>query len=65
MFFRLVKSVDLVNVKRLIENGADINAQDNYGLTALRSASDMGHTEVAQLLREAGAEGKEFHRPPK
>ena len=39
----------------VIDEGADINAQNNEGITALMYASTHGHTEVAQLLIEAGA----------
>jgi ankyrin repeat protein len=39
----------------LIEAGADVNVQNNTGGTALKFASGRGHTEVAQLLIEAGA----------
>ena len=38
-----------------IEEGADVNAQNNDGWTALMWASQEGHPEVAQLLIEAGA----------
>ena len=42
-------------VKRLLENGADVNHQDGYGLTALMYASKNGHIEVVRLLLENGA----------
>jgi ankyrin repeat protein len=43
-------------VKLLIEEGADVNARDDAGLTALMIALGRGHTDVAQFLIEAGAE---------
>jgi ankyrin repeat protein len=43
-------------VKLLIDVGANVNAQDDEGYTALRLASKAGHTEIVQMLREAGAE---------
>ena len=43
-------------VELLIEAGVDVNAQDEFGNTALMWASHNGHTEVAELLRDAGAE---------
>ncbi len=43
-------------VKRLIEEGADVNARDRVGETALMGASWNGHTEVVKLLIEAEAD---------
>lgn len=42
-------------VKLLIELGADVNAKDSEGLTALTCAILYGQNEVADLLRAAGA----------
>jgi serine/threonine-protein phosphatase 6 regulatory ankyrin repeat subunit B len=42
-------------VKQLIEEGVDVNVVDNDGYTALWWAYQNGHTEVVELLREAGA----------
>lgn len=39
----------------LIEAGADINAQDNDGNTALSLAKEAGNIEIVQLLLDAGA----------
>ena len=46
---------DYAEVKRLIEVGADVNAQDDYGNTALMVALEMGYIEIAKLLIDAGA----------
>ena len=35
--------------------GADVNAQDNEGKTALMIAPDCGSADVAELLKAAGA----------
>jgi len=46
---------DLEKVKQLLENGADVNAENKYGLTALMYASYNGHKEVVELLKSYGA----------
>jgi len=47
---------DTEMVKRAISNGADVNANDKYGVTPLMVAVLKGHTEVARLLIEKGAD---------
>lgn len=46
---------DISNVQRLILAGADVNAADNDGATALMSASIDGHHETVKLLLAADA----------
>ena len=41
--------------KLLLENGAQVDLQKNEGWSALMSASQNGHREVAKLLLENGA----------
>jgi len=42
-------------VQALLSKGAEVNAKDNNGQTALMFASDKGHQEVKELLIKAGA----------
>ena len=43
-------------VRELLSHGADINAQDNSGLTALMEAVDADSSETVKLLLEHGAD---------
>jgi ankyrin repeat protein len=43
-------------VKRLLEEGANVNAKRENGMTALMGASLAGHQEVVELLLAKGAE---------
>ena len=56
VFFHSVMSGDFAEVKRLIDAGADVNAQTNEGTTALMYASAAGRTEIAELLIEEGTD---------
>lgn len=40
----------------LVENGADVNIKDYYGMTALHYGATWGRLEIIQLLIERGAE---------
>ena len=42
-------------VKALLEAGADVNAMDNDDKTALMLADENGHSEIVELLKQAGA----------
>ncbi|MEM2677506.1 MAG: ankyrin repeat domain-containing protein, partial [Thermofilaceae archaeon] len=46
---------DLQRVKKLVENGANVNAKDEYGSTPLYLAVLNGHLELARFLVEKGA----------
>jgi len=43
-------------VKTLLGMGANVNAEDDRGMTALMAAAGQGHVEVAQLLIERDAD---------
>ena len=43
-------------VKILLEKGANVNAADNDGWTALMLASQGGHVDVVKALLDAGAD---------
>jgi len=46
---------DIDTVKVMLDRGADVNAQDRIGWTAMRYAEWKHHAEIVQLLRKAGA----------
>ena len=50
-----VRRGDIEIVKLLIKEGADVNARDKYGGTALMAAANNGHTEIAKILIGRGA----------
>ena len=51
-----IRRGDTAAVQVLIEAGADVNAEDNYGQTALIVATALGHTDAVRALIEAGAD---------
>ena len=50
------KKGDTVSIKTLLDAGADVNAKNGNGFTALMWAAGRGHTEIAQALLDAGAD---------
>jgi len=57
MLIQSAENGDYAEVKRLIEEGEDVNAVSFWrGYTALMSASEKGHVEVATLLIDKGAD---------
>jgi len=56
---RLISVAENNNIKLvelLLQAGADINAKNNYGWTALMWASKYGYKDVVKLLIKAGAD---------
>lgn len=51
-----ITQANLDQVCLLLEAGADINAKDKYGQTALMNAARAGQVELVRLLVEHGAE---------
>jgi ankyrin repeat protein len=49
------KKGDTETVKTLLAAGADVNAQNWVGQTALMQAAWHGHTAIVEILKEAGA----------
>lgn len=52
---RAASAGDVAKVRALLDAGADPNAGNRYGATALSFACDKGHAEVVKLLLERGA----------
>ena len=46
---------DLKQVQRAIDDGHDVNTSDDAGYTALHSAAENSHIEIAKLLLHHGA----------
>jgi ankyrin repeat protein len=46
---------DTEKVQTLLAQGADVNAKDSRGCTALMWAKREGHKEIVRILKEAGA----------
>ena len=54
--FDAVENNDIDGVKEALSLGADVNAVDDYGNTALISACMWGYTNIVELLLEYGAD---------
>jgi ankyrin repeat protein len=51
-----VKAGNAAALRLLLDTGADVDARDEHGQTALMNAARDGHTEVVRLLVERGAD---------
>jgi ankyrin repeat protein len=47
---------DAAAVKKLLDEGVDVNTKYRYGATVLSYACDRGHVEVVKLLLDRGAD---------
>ena len=50
-------------VKFLVQNGANLNSNDNWNCTALHNAAGAGHLQIVDLLCQAGANLGTIHKP--
>lgn len=55
ILFLNIKFGNLAKVQALLEQGLNVNLQDDYGWTPLHLAAREGKTEIAKLLLEHGA----------
>lgn len=55
ILIQAAKDGNLLVLKSALEKGADINAKDKNGWTALMWALKNGHKDIAEFLREKGA----------
>jgi len=53
---RAVNSGDTIEVRRLVEAGADVNSASNSGVTPLMNAAGMGNKEAVEFLIHKGAD---------
>jgi ankyrin repeat protein len=51
-----VYEVDVAEIGRLIDAGADVALANNYGASPMSLAAEIGHTEILRLLLDAGAD---------
>ena len=47
---------DIPSIRRLLREGANLDARDEGGLTAVAIAADFGHRDAVKLLLEKGAD---------
>ncbi len=55
-FLEAVKQGDLRDAEKLLEQGADVNVQDEDGWTALMFSAKSQNVEMAQMLMDNGAD---------
>jgi ankyrin repeat protein len=55
LFLNAIKNGDIERIKKLISQGANVNAKDNKGMTPLHEAAYYGRRQVAKVLIAEGA----------
>ena len=55
LFLKAIKKGDIERIKKLISQGADVNAKDNRGMTPLHKAAYYGRRQMAKVLIAKGA----------
>jgi ankyrin repeat protein len=55
LFLKAIKNGDIERIKKLISQGADVNAKDNRGMTPLHKAAYYGRRQMAKVLIAKGA----------
>ena len=55
-FVEMCKKGNTQRVIEAVNAGANVNAKDKYGVTALMWAAKKGHAEIANVLIKAGAD---------
>ena len=55
-FAEAARKGDAATVKKLLDEGVDVNTKFRYGATALSYACDRGHLDVVKLLLDRGAD---------
>jgi len=53
---RAIHDGDVEATRTLLRSGADVDARDRYGQTALMLAAHRGHREIVEVLIDAGAD---------
>ncbi len=57
-----VRAGDEERVEQMLAHGADVNATNDFGTTALILAAKKGHTKIVKLLLEKGADVRSTER---